>query len=267
MTSSFVRSRADRERLARGHDDALTPIPLHRADLPAATELWSSVRDLSRLAAFHLGQRGDAPFGDELRREMRRAVAPVKAGVAMGLGWFLVGDRLLKHEGRTCGVTTSLWLSPADGLSVAVVAGSRSQLVLDLGEELTRTALGVAPSEPPPPNPPAAKLAGTWAGSVRTVDGEVALSVTAGEEIVCRLGDAPPAVLTEGLNDGTVLRGRLAGDLRASDDRRHPPAAALELDLLLVDAELLLGALIVIFPSGNRSGDDLSYPVRLRRSA
>jgi CubicO group peptidase (beta-lactamase class C family) len=271
MTSSLVDwTIADRDRVGRGHDDRGQPIPMFRADLPSAGAMWASVRDLSRLAAFHLGRT--PLFADDLRRQMQTATAAIRPGVSMGLGWFLFdrGHRLVKHDGRTCGVTTALWLFPDQGLSLALAASSRNQLVWDLAEEIAAGALGALAAAPPPPKPgppDRAPLLGAWTGHVSTPDRQIdlGLELTPGGETVCRLGAAAPAVVHGEASDGATLTGHISGDLRAADDRRHPPPARLDLDLLLVGAELR-GALIVVFPSGDRSGDDLSYPVRLRRA-
>jgi CubicO group peptidase (beta-lactamase class C family) len=280
MTNSLVGgSPLARERIARGHDERLQRIPFYRADLPSACQIWSSVRDLSRFAAFHLGRRlpDQLPIlRDDLRRQMQRVVVAVKPGVSMGLGWFLVERnlKLVKHEGRTCGATASLWLFPDEGLSIAVAANSRSERVWELTEQIALGALAsLAPWKPPSPAGETSsnasrpeRLSGNWTGAVSTPDGEVDMILAVGRcgHTVCRLGRSLPTILSEETSDGVTLHGRMPGDLRTSDDRKHPHAAELVLDLLLVDGELR-GALVVVFPSGHRSGDDYSYPVRLRR--
>jgi CubicO group peptidase (beta-lactamase class C family) len=129
---------------ARGHvQDGATG---HRAisvdTYPAARRpsggLWSTVEDLLRFAAHHLGSRG--PLSVEARAAMREPQSQA-LGAGYGLGWWVRdagGHPALDHEGSVAGYQSILLLVPEERLALAVLTNSwrGSGLVRRIVEQL-----------------------------------------------------------------------------------------------------------------------------------
>ena len=112
--------------------------------------LWSTVGDLLRFAAHHLG--GPGPLSEEARAAMREPRARA-LGAAYGLGWWVRdagGRAAFDHEGSAAGYQSLLLLVPEDGFALAVLTNSwrGSGLIRRVVE-----ALGLAPSLPAEPGP------------------------------------------------------------------------------------------------------------------
>jgi hypothetical protein len=120
---------------------------------------------------------------------------------------------------------------------------------------------------PRPPGSALAALAGTWRGAVHSHERPipVVLEIDRDGRASARLDGAAPTVLEDAVFDGDELAGVLRADLRASDDRRHPPAERLDVHLLR-RGERLEGQLCATFPSRSRSGDDYGYFLELTRA-
>jgi CubicO group peptidase (beta-lactamase class C family) len=121
------------------------PWPIPRAANPAGG-LTSTVRDLLRYAAFHLG--GEPPW---LER-MREPQAEIRPGQHVGITWILrqVDEvRLFGHDGGTNGQIAQLLIAPEHGEALAVLTNSNRG-----GEVTTAVAraflarFGVEESEP-----------------------------------------------------------------------------------------------------------------------
>lgn len=100
--------------------------------------LWSTVEDLLRFAAHHLGGRG--PLSAETRALMRERQSQA-LGAGYGLGWWVrdAGGRLaLDHEGSVAGYQSLLLLVPEERLALAVLTNSwrGSGLVRQVVEQL-----------------------------------------------------------------------------------------------------------------------------------
>lgn len=105
--------------------------------------LWSTVDDLLRFAAHHLG--GPGPLADETRAAMREPRSQA-LGAGYGLGWWAReagGRAALDHEGSVAGYQSLLLLVPEDGFALAVLTNSwrGSGLVRHVVEQL-----GLAPA-------------------------------------------------------------------------------------------------------------------------
>jgi len=112
--------------------------------------LWSTVGDLLRFAAHHLG--GPGPLSGEARTAMRdpRAWA---LGAAYGLGWWAHdagGRAAFEHEGSVAGYHSLLLLVPFEAFALAVLTNSwrGSGLIRRVVE-----GLGLAPSPSAEPGP------------------------------------------------------------------------------------------------------------------
>ena len=136
---------------ARGHlqegETGHRPVP--EDAYPVARQpsggLWSTVGDLLRFAAHHLGDPG--PLSDQTRAAMREPQSQA-LGAGYGLGWWVHdagGRAALDHEGSVAGYQSLLLLVPEEGLALAVLTNSwrGSGLVRRVVEEL-----GLAPVGP-----------------------------------------------------------------------------------------------------------------------
>jgi CubicO group peptidase (beta-lactamase class C family) len=86
--------------------------------------LWSSVEDLLRFAAHHLGRPG--PLTPESIDELRRPQGD-GPGFQYGLGWFVTrrgGRAAVEHMGSVAGYQSLLLLVPDERLAVAALANS-----------------------------------------------------------------------------------------------------------------------------------------------
>jgi CubicO group peptidase (beta-lactamase class C family) len=100
--------------------------------------LWSTVGDLLRFAAHHLGRHG--PLSAELRAAMREPQSQA-LGAGYGLGWWVRdagGSVALDHEGSVAGYQSLLLIVPERRLALAVLTNSwrGSGLVRQVVEQL-----------------------------------------------------------------------------------------------------------------------------------
>ena len=100
--------------------------------------LWSTVEDLLRFAAHHLGGRG--PLSAETRTAMREPQSQA-LGAGYGLGWWVRdagGRAALDHEGSVAGYQSLLLLVPEERVALAVLTNSwrGSGLVRHVVEQL-----------------------------------------------------------------------------------------------------------------------------------
>ncbi|MDH2388232.1 serine hydrolase [Streptomyces sp. HNM0663] len=137
--------------------DALLPEPSEDLGLMApAGQLWSTVADLCRFAAF-LADGDERVLSAASMCEMRTPAAPCEPGgwdSGYGLGMQLLrmdGRTLVGHGGSLPGFVAGLWLSVEDGVGAAVLANATSgPLPGMVAGDLIRT---VAEAEPRIPQP------------------------------------------------------------------------------------------------------------------
>jgi CubicO group peptidase (beta-lactamase class C family) len=108
--------------------------------------LWSSVGDLLRFAAHHLG--GPGPLAPESIAEMQRPLV-AGPGFEYGLGWFVTHTRgpvCVEHSGSAAGYQSLLLLVPSAGVAFAALANSSrgAAAIRDVLEHI-----GLAPVEAP----------------------------------------------------------------------------------------------------------------------
>ena len=155
--------------------DVLLPEPMqHYGPMAPAGEMWSTVDDLPRFAAFLLDGDERVLRGDTLA-EMRFPASAPEAGAwdaGYGLGTQLLsrGDRLLSgHTGSVPGFLACVWVSPDDGLGAVVLTNTTAGVPIGglaadlLGIVADREPRIPAPWEPLPHVDPAVLgLAGPW---------------------------------------------------------------------------------------------------------
>ena len=137
--------------------DVLLPEPSEDLGLMApAGQLWSTVADLCRFAAF-LADGDDRVLSESSVREMRTPSAPSEPGEwdgTYGLGVQIVrkeGRTLVGHGGSLPGFVAGLWVSVDDGVAAVALANATSgPLTGVVAADLVRI---VAESEPRIPEP------------------------------------------------------------------------------------------------------------------
>jgi CubicO group peptidase (beta-lactamase class C family) len=139
----------------------------------AAGQMWGTVRDLARWAAF-IAKPDDAVLAKRTVEEMRTLQSlddhvRWSGGYGLGLQLLRDGDRILAgHGGSMPGFIAGCYLSPADGVGVAVLTNSSTARLVALAQKLVAATVErwpVAPGpwrvEAPPP-PDVAPLLGIW---------------------------------------------------------------------------------------------------------
>lgn len=250
MTRSAVGTGAGLAGAAIRYDTLGSPVPFYDFDHRGGSAVYSSVRDLVRFGAYHLGD----PVGGEpriLREEtidlmQRRATpgtAPDEQGY--GLGWLVLEDdhgyRRVSHTGGMPGVSTALYLYPEEDLAVAVLtnrggmpAGRLAQeaaaVVLPRYADSLRAAAERGRTDAPT-STPQPELLGRWSGAVHTHEGEVPLSVEVRPdgEVRVQLASQPATSLKDPVFADGALTGGFAGTMPTADARQHPHDVRLEL--------------------------------------
>jgi CubicO group peptidase (beta-lactamase class C family) len=253
--SSVVEEPAQAKDAAVRYGSDGKPLPFYRTDHPGASAVYATAADLVRFGQFHAGA---AP--GVLRRESVAAMQ--RAGLGnYGLGWSVNPDwhgRLVAyHSGAMPGVAATLWVVPAERISIAVIANQMGAPVNGIAGEILQRLLattgaagtGRVNDEAPGSGTPApvGDTVGAWQGTWSTCpDAEpISIDVSANGNVVLRIanGDA----LT--LESAVVSNGRVMGTLQAS------PGLVYSLDLR-VDAGRLRGSVVKrssLGPRGNTS--------------
>jgi CubicO group peptidase (beta-lactamase class C family) len=154
--------------------DALLPEPEHDAGaMAAAGQLWSTLADLGRFAAFLLGDTADVLSADTLAEMTIPAgvddAAPGWSAYGLGLQVVRAGDRtLVGHGGSMPGFLASVFVDRDEDLGTVVLCNATSgldaSLVGDL-HEIVRTAepaVGAAWVAAEDVDPGLLELVGTW---------------------------------------------------------------------------------------------------------
>lgn len=168
-----------------------------------AGQLWSTIADLGRFAAF-LTEGDERVLGAGSLAEMRRpAVAPQAEDweTSYGLGLQLLrseGRLLSGHSGSMPGFLTGLWTSPDDRLAAVVLTNTTSGLrAASLAAQLLGLAAEREPAIPEPwrpiaePDPELVALTGIWywgtgASELRLGEGRVLTLGSFGSVTGCR---------------------------------------------------------------------------------
>lgn len=254
---------------ARKYDAQSQPLPPSANDTPGAGNAWSSVADLARFAAFHLGAAGPLSRAARTRMQEHRepeVFNPYYGGARYGLGWYVRdrGPRVVWHEGGMPGASSLMVLLPQQGLGVVVLINATDQnaRVQALAQALLKVlkpelALGAFdPVEGFEPYRQQNEWQGRWEGQVRLGAQTLPLAF--------ELGEAAKGWLDQ---KAAAFRPLLAGPLMLGAWPLSLPGAAAG-DLLLLrlrrDGERLQGA-VVSYASLQRLEHLLPYPAQLLR--
>jgi CubicO group peptidase (beta-lactamase class C family) len=231
------------------------PLPFYWTDHPGASAVYATAADLVRFGQFHAGA---AP--GVLKRE---SVADMqRAGLGnYGLGWSVNPDwhgrLVVYHSGAMPGASATLWVVPAERISIAVMANQigapvnriageiLEQLLATTGAAATGRVNDEAPGSRPPA--PAGDARGDWQGTWSTCPDAEPISIDARDNgnVVVRIANGDARTL----ESAVVSNGRVTGTLQAS------PGLVYRLDLR-VEAGRLRGSVVKrssLGPRGNTS--------------
>ncbi len=255
--------------VAERYDARGTPIPWYDFDHRGASAVYSSAHDLVRFGMFHLGNRladQKAVLSPASLEQMHRATSRRSEKVGYGIGWQTFEDDYgftsLGHSGGMPGVATVLRIYPEADAAVVVLTNS------GVGEAASRIAAHVAalvlptrfadrlrevesrPAETPPSRfTPPAELVGEWAGTVRTWNGSLpmTLAIAADGSTQASIADQPKAAVVNPRLQGGRLSGNFDGTIPTPDANREP--GNIVLDLRFHD-DRLSGAVSRAAPNG-----------------
>jgi CubicO group peptidase (beta-lactamase class C family) len=121
----------------------------------AAGQMWGTVRDLCRWAAF-LGSPDESVLGRRTVEEMRTVLTLADhvrwtQGYGLGLQLFRDGERVLAgHGGSMPGFIASVMISPADKIGAAALTNSSNARLAGLTQTLVRETVARWPAPPEP---------------------------------------------------------------------------------------------------------------------
>ena len=210
------------------------PLADYHFDHPGASAIYSSAHDLIRFASLHLKKPladQKSPLSNKSIDEMQRPTVTTKPGVGYGVGWRITeneyGFRTVTHTGGMPGVRTRLTLVPAEGIAVAALTNTSSNLPHRVVEQVLATLLPkyaqqvrresyqrIAPA-PPFPWQPTPEWIGYWTGAVETYTGKqpVRLWIQADGDVHVQLNQQLKQLLNQVRVENGFLTGIFAGNL------------------------------------------------------
>lgn len=225
---------------ATRYDAAQLPLPAMDSDSRGADSVVSSAHDLVRFGMFHVKAHlpdqkqilSDASI-DEMQRRTggRNFYAPQLERAGFGVGFDIddsvPGYRIVQHDGGMNGVTARLQTFPQQGLALAVIANSGTDLVFSVAERIVATMLpgrkAVAAAEQAPALPIPSTLFGTWRGSIATYVREepVELRFLPNGDVHVKVGDQLPALVDQPRFENGVFTGWAMAKIETPDTARY----------------------------------------------
>jgi CubicO group peptidase (beta-lactamase class C family) len=235
-TESYVAQRYDRQGKL---------LPFYDFDHRGASAIYSSAHDLVRFGMYHLGDHLDgqrAIVKAATLNAMHRAVPPAD----YGLGWIidsLPGLHAVSHTGGMPGVQTALTIFPDEDVAIVVLANMYCDIfpiyeaveraILPRYADATVKQLHDNAAKAAVTRPVPARLIGQWAGTVRTWEGTIPLSLRVEPDgaIHAHLAAAPETAGTDiAWGDSSVIA-RFAGTMPTTDARRWPHSILVNLQI------------------------------------
>lgn len=251
-------------------------LPFYGSDHGGGSAAFSCVHDLVRFGLFHLRahRRDSSPIlSDRTIREMQEPSSRrTDQGSYYGIGWMLVPPDVVRHDGGMPGASAALVLIPAEGIAVAVLCGTKSDLPQRVVSGVVAALRPFAPRIRLSGNRtagrgrrrPPRRWIGTWIGNVDLVERRLPMTLTVepSQGLRARLG-ADPEIKLWGVSfrDG-YLSGWMRGHLDAAGT--EDPAPVLRL-LLKAREQRLTGAVTVLSHSAEGLPSALSRWVELER--
>ena len=211
-----------------------------RIYVPAAS-VFASAHDMVRFGLFHLkAHLADQQqiVSDKNIDEMKNVTVPM-GNAQYGFGWHIrkdsKGRRQVLHGGASAGADAQFTLVPEEKICVVVLANVTRHFPRAVTEAITNailaTLLGGQPDDFPTllPNAPPktsglpGKLEGKWAGTVHTHQGNLDLTLWCEHngDVLAQLGKQAKATIRQVQLDGSVLTGKMDGDIGTDDARRR----------------------------------------------
>jgi len=223
-----------------------TPIPFYWTDHAGASAVYATAADLVRFGQLHAGV---ALGGVQLlKRESIAAMREPGLG-NYGLGWSINpnwhGRRVVYHSGAMPGAAATLWIVPAEQVSIAIVANQFGAPVNQIAGEILQGLLGTsgastaaraideAPGTKPdvPGDDPRGRWHGTWSTCPEAE--AIAIDIGAPSDVTMRIAGGnllrvESAAISNGLLTGKIAaspRVQYRLNLRARDGRLDGPVA------------------------------------------
>lgn len=237
--------------------------PRQISGTPAASAEYCSAHDLAEFAMFHLKDHLHSQqqiLSDAAIDELHRPVTHL-AGQQYSMGWWTEnrgGEDVIIGQGGTTDAFALVELFPAEDLGIVILANSWSDSLNSVEQAIVANVLAKSEARPQPvaaPKPPQpldAKLAGNWAGEIRTYHGTVPveISISSSGSAQGRVGTAANTSLRSVSIKGDHVYGIVSADLRDPD--APPPPYDVEFDLFL-RGDKLAGATTTRPKEGNNA--------------
>jgi CubicO group peptidase (beta-lactamase class C family) len=224
------------------YDDSLKAVAFYDFDHRGASAVWTTAHELLRFGMFHLRDHlpDEKPIlADSTILAMEHARTPGDTAHGYGLGWGLDDDhgyRRVSHTGGMPGVATRLDLYPSEDLAVVVLENQSSPLPTQIASAIENVLLrgrgealaadrAAQQGRPRPVFAAPTELVGDWAGTLRTYQGTVPLTIRVkSDEILVRLGgpDALWSFVNRASFQDQLLAGQFLGTIPTADAQRHP---------------------------------------------
>jgi CubicO group peptidase (beta-lactamase class C family) len=273
-TSVNIGTGLEKHQAVRYGTDGL-PIPFYYSDHPGASAVYASAHDLVRFGMFHLKAHlsdQKAILKDETIDEMQKATADTNE---YGIGWGTIvpgGRRGVWHSGAMSGVSTVLYVDPAEKVAIVVLSNASSNLPGQVSGRIAdvlspQVARNEATGNQAPQElvfKPSSELLGTWQGRVHTHERgglPFTLVFQPDGDIHARLGRQLRTLLNRvEFRDG-YLRGSFTGDIGTEDANRRRYELSLSLKLR---GDVLNGGMTAR-SQGNCPCDALTHWVELKK--
>ena len=224
------------------YDDSLKAVPFYDFDHRGASAVWTTAHELLRFGMFHLRDHlpDEKPIlADSTILAMEHARTPGDTAHAYGLGWLLDDDhgyRRVSHTGGMPGVETRLDLYPSEDLAVVVLENQSSELPTMIASAIENVLLrgrgdaiaaerATQQGRPRPAFAAPTELVGDWAGTVRTYQRTIPITIRVrSDEVLVRLGgaDALWSLVNDVGFEDQLLGGEFLGTMPTPDAMRHP---------------------------------------------
>ncbi|MDQ6831512.1 MAG: beta-lactamase family protein, partial [Gemmatimonadota bacterium] len=208
MPTTTISTGKGLQHAATRYDGKLEPIAFYDFDHRGASAVYTSAHELVRFGIFHLRDH----LADQTRilkdstiAAMERRYTPGDTITGYGLGWGIDdsnGFRIVSHTGGMPGVSTILFLYPAEDMAIVALTNQSSRIALDVTLEIARAVLppryvammadtrARERARPRQSFLAPAELMGEWAGTLRTYEGTVPLALQIkSDEVRVRLGE------------------------------------------------------------------------------
>lgn len=229
---------------ATRYDPEGVPLPAYDFDSPGASAVYASAHDLLRFGMFHvqtpLPDQKAILSGASLTEMHRRTSGDAAIGYSVGFNSVeRSGYQVVSHGGVMAGVSTQLYMVPAEKLVVVVLCNTKTPLADVTTENIMARLLPrwqvqePRRRKPPALVPPPQRAVGLWRGRIVTYQGDVPieLDIHADGDVHAKVGNGLPTLLSGASFNAGVLTGTLAARIGTADTERYDYEVSLWLTL------------------------------------